>query len=89
VSSLLDVPYAVGAVDWLDGELDFIVHQSEGGQSWKLRALIAPGTQSVHVVNEAVAVPEPASLALVAVALLVLTVSGRRRVSPSKDCTKQ
>jgi len=76
VSSLLDTPYSVGAVDWLDGELDFIVHQPEGGQAWKLRALIAPGTQSVHVINEAVAVPEPTSLALFVAALLGLTVSG-------------
>jgi prepilin-type N-terminal cleavage/methylation domain-containing protein len=44
VSSLLDTPYAVDAVDWLDGELDFIVRQPEGGQAWRLRALIAPDT---------------------------------------------
>ena len=35
------------------------MRQPEGGQAWKLRALIAPDTQSVHVVSEAVALPEP------------------------------
>ena len=79
VAALIDTPYAVTAVAWLDGELDFIVRQPEGGQAWKLRALIAPDTQSVRVVSEAVALPVPSSLALVAAALLGLTVSSRRR----------
>ena len=78
--SLIDTDYAVEAVDWLDGEVDFLVRQPEGGQAWKLRALIAiaPDTPlSVHVVDEAVAVPEPMSLPLVAAALLGLAVSRR------------
>ncbi len=80
VFALIDTPYAVDAVDWLGGELDFSVHQPDGGQASKLRALIAPDTQSVHVVNEAITVPEPTSIALVVVALLALMVSGRRRM---------
>jgi prepilin-type N-terminal cleavage/methylation domain-containing protein len=83
VAALIDTPYAVTAVAWLDGELDFIVRQPEGGQAWKLRALIAPDTESVHVVSDAVALPEPSSLALVAAALLGITFSGRRRM-PSR-----
>jgi len=83
VAALLDTHYAVTAVAWLDGELDFIVRQPEGGQAWKLRALIAPDTESVHVVSDAVALPEPSSLALVAAALLGITFSGRRRM-PSR-----
>jgi len=79
VAALIDTPYAVTAVAWLEGELDFIVRQPEGGQAWKLRALIVPDTQSVHVVSEAVALPEPSSLALVAAALLSLATSHRRR----------
>jgi hypothetical protein len=77
VYSLADINYAVEAVDWLDGEVDFIVRQPEGGQAWKLRALIAPDTQSVNVVDEAVAVPEPTGVPLVAAALLGLAVSRR------------
>ena len=80
VFALIDTPYAVDAVDWLGGELDFSVRQPDGGQASKLRALIAPDTQSVHVVNEAITVPEPTSIALVVVALLALMVSGRRRM---------
>jgi len=83
VAAFIDTPYAVTAVAWLDGELDFIVRQPEGGQAWKLRALIAPDTESVHVVSDAVALPEPSSLALVAAALLGITFSGRRRM-PSR-----
>ena len=83
VAALIDTPYAVTAVAWLDGEVDFIVRQPEGGQAWKLRALIAPDTESVHVVSDAVALPEPSSLALVAAALLGITFSGRRRM-PSR-----
>ncbi len=79
VAALIDIPYAVTSVAWLDGELDFIVRQPEGGQAWKLRALIAPDTQSVRVVSEAAPLPEPSSLALVAAALVGLTVSSRRR----------
>jgi prepilin-type N-terminal cleavage/methylation domain-containing protein len=80
VLSLTETDYAVEAVDWLDGEVDFIVRQPQGGQAWKLRALIAsaPDTPlSVHVADEAAAVPEPMSLPLVAVALLGLAVSRR------------
>ena len=83
VAALIDTPYAVTAVAWLDGEVDFIVRQPKGGQAWKLRALIAPDTESVHVVSDAVALPEPSSLALVAAALLGITFSGRRRM-PSR-----
>lgn len=77
VFALIDTPYAVEAVDWLDGELDFIVRQPTGGQAWKLRALFAPDTSSAHVVEEAVAVPEPTSLPLVVAALLALAVFRR------------
>jgi len=77
VHPLIDVPYAVEAVDWLDGELDFIVRQPEGGQTWRLRALIAPDdSQSVNIIAEAV--PEPTSLALVVAALLGLAIARRR-----------
>lgn len=80
--SLTELDYAVESVAWLDCErdceLDFIVRQPGGGQAWKLRALIAPDTQSVRVVDEAVAVPEPTSLLLVAAALLGLSVASRR-----------
>jgi hypothetical protein len=81
VYSLADINYAVEAIDWLDGEVDFIVRKPEGGQVWKLRALIAltPGTPlSVHVVDEAATVPEPTILPLVAAALLGFAGSRRR-----------
>jgi hypothetical protein len=80
--SLTETNYAVDAVDWLDGEVDFVVRQPEGGQAWRLRALIAvaPDTPlSVHVVDEPAAVPEPTSLPLVAAALMGL--AGSRRWS--------
>ena len=77
--SLMETDYAVEAVDLLDvgGEIDFFVRQPVGGQAWKLRALIAPETQSVHVVGEAVGVPEPSSLLLAATALLALAIARR------------
>jgi hypothetical protein len=78
--SLTETSYAVDAVDWLDGAVDFIVRQPEGGQVWRLRALIAvaPDTPlSVHVVDVPVAVPEPTRLPLVAATLLALLGSRR------------
>lgn len=78
VFTIIDIPYAVEAVDWFDGGVDFIVRQPSGGQAWKLRGLIAPDTWPVQFVAEAVAVPEPASLALALAALLGLAVSCRR-----------
>ena len=75
--SLTEADYAVEAVDWLDGEIDFIVRQPDGGQAWKLRALIAPDTQSVHVVDESLRVPEPSSVLLVVAALLGLAIVRR------------
>jgi prepilin-type N-terminal cleavage/methylation domain-containing protein len=79
--SLMETDYAVEAVDLLDvgDEIDFIVRQPVGGQAWKLRALIAPDTQSVHVVGEAVGVPEPSSLLLAATALVALAIARARR----------
>jgi type II secretory pathway pseudopilin PulG len=78
--ALIDDNYAVETVNWLDDELDFIVRQPESGQSWKLRALFESDTQSgaplVRVVGETV--PEPSSLLLVAVALLVLALARHR-----------
>lgn len=78
--SLIDNDYAVEAVDWLDDarELDFIVRQPAGGQAWKLRSLISADPLSVRVTDEAISVPEPSSLLLVAAALLGLAVSRRR-----------
>jgi len=74
--ALTDTDYAVDAVDWIDGELDFIVRQTQGGQTLKLRALIAPESQSVTV-----QVPEPSSLLLVAAALSGLAIVRPRRRS--------
>jgi prepilin-type N-terminal cleavage/methylation domain-containing protein/MYXO-CTERM domain-containing protein len=82
VHALADVPYAVESVRWRDDELDYIVRQPEGGQAWTLRALVAPGTQSVHVTAETV--PEPTSLALAAAALLGLGVARRRSVAQQR-----
>ena len=75
---LIDASYAIDSVQWLDGELDFIVRQPASGHVWTMRSLIAPDTQSVHVVDT---VPEPTSLPLVAVALLGLVVACRRSTS--------
>ena len=77
--ALTDTHYEVNAVNWFDGELDFIVRQTQSGQTLNLRALISPETQSV-----AVEVPEPASLLLVAAALLGLAIAQRRRRSLSR-----
>jgi prepilin-type N-terminal cleavage/methylation domain-containing protein len=83
--SLIETDYAVEAISWRDGELDFLARQSDGGQEWKLRALIATDTQSVRVVDEAAPLPEPSSPLLVAVAVLGLAfvrrVRGREPVS--------
>ena len=72
--ALTDTNYEVNPVNWFDGELDLIVRQTQSGQTLNLRALIAPDTNSV-----AVEVPEPASLLLVAAALLGLAIAQRRR----------
>lgn len=89
--SLTEADYAVEAVDWLDGEVDFIVRQPDGGQAWKLRALIAiaPDTPlSVRVVDETVTVPEPKSLPLAAVALLGLAATRRWAANRSARRTR-
>jgi hypothetical protein len=80
VYSLIEADHAVAAVAWLDGEIDFAVRQPEGGQAWKLRALIAPDKLAVRVVDEAVAIPEPSNLLLVAAAVLGLALVRRRPV---------
>ena len=78
--ALTDDDYAIDKVDWFDDGLDFIVRQPASGQSWKLRALLDPDPQSDAPLVRVVAgtVPEPTSLLLVAVALLGLTITGRR-----------
>jgi prepilin-type N-terminal cleavage/methylation domain-containing protein len=79
VYALIEADYAIAAVDWLDGEVDFLVRQPEGGQAWKLRALFAPDNRTaVRVVDQAVAIPEPSSLLLVAAATLGLARVRRR-----------
>lgn len=77
--SLAETDYAVEQVNWLNDELDFIVRQPQGGQSWKLRSLINPSDQSVHVIDAAAALPEPAGLPLVVTAILGLAVVRLRR----------
>jgi prepilin-type N-terminal cleavage/methylation domain-containing protein len=79
--SLIETDYAVEAVSWLDGEVDFLVRRSDDDQAWKLRALVSPGTQSVNVVDEAAPVPEPSSVLLVTAALLALAIARRRVAS--------
>jgi prepilin-type N-terminal cleavage/methylation domain-containing protein len=82
VHALIEADYAIAAVAWLDGEVDFLVRQPEGGQAWKLRALVAPDNLvAVRVVDEAVAIPEPSSLLLVAAAALALALAHRRKPS--------
>jgi hypothetical protein len=78
--SVADLGYAVEKVNWLNDELEFIVRQSESNQPWKLRSLINPSDQSIHVIDEAAVLPEPAGLLLVATALLGLALVRRRRV---------
>jgi hypothetical protein len=69
-----DTDYAFDAVEWLDGERDFIVRQEQGGQTFKLRALIVPDSQSVTFLE-----PEPSSVLLLTVALSGLAIAHRRR----------
>lgn len=78
VYSLIEADCAVAAVTWLDGEVDFAVRQPEGGQAWKLRALIASDKLAVRVVDEAVATLEPSSLPLAAAAAFALALVRRR-----------
>jgi prepilin-type N-terminal cleavage/methylation domain-containing protein len=83
--SVTEIDYTVKAVNWLnDGELEFIVGQPASGRDWKLRALISPDTQSVHVVDEAVQIPEPSSLLLALLALFGLAVARRRTTQSLK-----
>jgi prepilin-type N-terminal cleavage/methylation domain-containing protein len=80
---LTDLESTVTAVNWLDdGELDFNVRQPASGHDWKFRALISPDTQSVHVIDEAVRIPEPSSLVLAGAALLGLALMRRRVAAP-------
>src|SRR4029079_5998350 len=75
--SLIEPSYAIEAVSWLGDEVDFIVRQPDGGQAWRVRALIATDMRSVKVVDEVARVPEPSSLLLVVTAVLCLVVVRR------------
>ncbi|ODV11386.1 MAG: hypothetical protein ABT20_05895 [Rubrivivax sp. SCN 70-15] len=81
VHALIEADYAIAAVAWLDGEVDCLVRQPEGGQARKLRALIAPERLAVRIVEDAAAIPEPSSLLLVAAATLGLALAHRRKPS--------
>jgi hypothetical protein len=76
--ALTDDDYAIDKVDWLNGELDFIVRQPSSGQSWKLRALLESDPPSDAPLVR-VTVPEPSSLLLVVAASLGLVIARRRR----------
>lgn len=80
--AITDLDYSVKEVKSIDeGELDFIVGQSNSGHDWMLRALISPAKQSIRVVDEAASVPEPSSWLLTAVALFGMALGRRRTVA--------
>lgn len=66
--------YAVKSVAYADDKLDFVVCREPCGQSFTVRALIAPSTQSVQL-----QVPEPSSLLLIAAALSGWAIARRGR----------
>jgi prepilin-type N-terminal cleavage/methylation domain-containing protein len=77
--SIADLDYSVKEAKWIDdGELDFIVGQSNSGHDWMLRALISPTTQSVRVIDDSASIPEPSTAMLICLALVGLGVMRRR-----------
>jgi prepilin-type N-terminal cleavage/methylation domain-containing protein len=84
--AISDLDYTVKEVDWLEtGEVDFIVSQPASSQDRKLRALVFTDTQSIHLVDESVQVPEPSSLLLAVAALCGLGFGTRR--GRSRQCS--
>jgi hypothetical protein len=84
--SIADLDYSVKEAKWIDdGELDFIVGQSNSGHDWMIRALVSTATQSVRVVDDSVSIPEPSTAMLLCLALVGLAVTRRRAAMDTKD----